>query len=94
MPTVKVYDAVADLVFEEEVSQEDLDAQAAQGKIDNWKPRAQGDLMATDWTVLPDAGLTTECVNAFKTYRATLRGIRTEDNIPDTYPTKPTVEWS
>ena len=38
-------------------------------------------LRATDWTQFDDSGLTSDCVAAFKTYRASIRTIR-RTNVP------------
>tara|TARA_B000000565_G_C23618078_1_gene313823 strand:- start:75 stop:311 length:237 start_codon:yes stop_codon:yes gene_type:complete len=57
-------------------------------------------LAATDWTQIPNSGLTDNCVTAFNTYRAALRVIRrrndsnTSDTASETWPTVPTEEWS
>ncbi len=53
-------------------------------------------LKQTDWTQLPDSGLTDACVANFATYRASVRTIRkTNPNIDTvTWPTVPTEEWS
>jgi len=51
-------------------------------------------LKETDWTQIPNSGLTTSCVTAFETYRDSVRTIRrTVPNNP-TWPTVPTEEWS
>jgi len=55
---------------------------------------AQLILNATDWTQLPDSGLTDACVTAFATYRASLRTIRKTNPSSPTWPTAPTEEWS
>ena len=51
------------------------------------KHTADALLQASDWTQLSDSGLTTDCVEAFKTYRAAIRAIRktnpTSPNWPD-----------
>lgn len=51
-------------------------------------------LKETDWTQIPNNGLTTACVTAFETYRDSVRTIR--QTVPDnpTWPTVPTEEWS
>ena len=55
---------------------------------------AEAILKATDWTQLPDSGLTDACVALFATYRASIRTIRqTTPNNP-TWPNAPTEEWS
>jgi len=53
-------------------------------------------LRQTDWTQLPDSGLTDACGANFATYRASVRTIRkTNPNIDTvTWPTVPTEEWA
>jgi hypothetical protein len=51
-------------------------------------------LGATDWTQLPDSGLTDSCVALFKTYRASIRTIRRTNPDSPTWPDAPTEEWS
>jgi hypothetical protein len=51
-------------------------------------------LQATDWTQLPDSGLTSDCVALFKTYRASIRTIRKTNPDNPTWPDAPTEEWS
>ena len=51
-------------------------------------------LRATDWTQLDDSGLTSDCVAAFKTYRASSRTIRRTNPSSPTWPDAPTEEWS
>ena len=51
-------------------------------------------LAATDWTQLDDSGLTSDCVAAFKTYRASIRTIRRTNPSSPTWPDAPTEEWS
>ena len=54
----------------------------------------------TDWTQIPNSGLTSDCVTAFGTYRASLRTIRKNSNAGsrdpalETWTTKPTEEWT
>ena len=55
---------------------------------------AQHLLGISDWTQLPDSGLTDTCVTAFATYRASLRTIRKTNPSSPTWPTAPTEEWS
>ena len=50
-------------------------------------------LSATDWTQLPDSGLTADCVAAFATYRASIRTIRQTNPDNPTWPDAPTEEW-
>lgn len=51
-------------------------------------------LKASDWTQLPDSGLTDACVAAFATYRASIRTIRQTNPDNPTWPDAPTEEWS
>lgn len=51
-------------------------------------------LQATDWTQLADSGLTSDCVAAFATYRASIRIIRKTNPANPTWPDAPTEEWS
>ena len=51
-------------------------------------------LKATDWTQLPDSGVTSDCVAAFTTYRASIRTIRRTNPSSPTWPDAPTEEWS
>ena len=66
----------------------------------NSKDVAQRLLRETDWTQIPNSGLTDACVSAFGTYRDALRVIRkrSNSNISDTaletWPNVPTEEWS
>lgn len=55
---------------------------------------AQSILDATDWTQLPDSGLTDACVTLFATYRASIRTIRKNNPSNPTWPDAPTEEWS
>lgn len=50
-------------------------------------------LRRTDWTQLPDSGLTTDCAALFKTYRASVRTIRKTDSKDVTWPDAPKEEW-
>jgi len=50
-------------------------------------------LRRTDWTQLPDSGLTPDCVALFKTYRASIRTIRKTNPAKPTWPDSPTEEW-
>ena len=57
-------------------------------------------LSNTDWTQLPDCGLTSDCVAAFATYRSAVRVIRRDDDAinksPADYawPALPDQVWS
>tara|TARA_B100000085_G_scaffold78605_1_gene70685 strand:- start:1216 stop:1449 length:234 start_codon:yes stop_codon:yes gene_type:complete len=55
---------------------------------------AQALLDATDWTQIPNSGLTDDCVTAFATYRESLRVIRKENPTNPTWPDAPSEEWS
>ena len=57
-------------------------------------PTAEELLKATDWTQLPDSGLTDACVALFVTYRANIRTIRKTNPDSPTWPDAPTEEWS
>jgi hypothetical protein len=64
------------------------------------KDVAQRLLRETDWTQIPNSGLTDACVSAFGTYRDALRVIRKRNNSNksdtalETWPDAPTEEWS
>ena len=51
-------------------------------------------LKESDWTQLSDSGLTSDCVAAFATYRASIRTIRMTNPASPTWPDAPTEEWS
>ena len=55
---------------------------------------AQSILNATDWTQLPDSGLTPDCVAAFAAYRASIRTILQANPDNPTWPDAPDEEWS
>jgi hypothetical protein len=65
-------------------------------EVDNNGDRntAEAILKATDWTQLPDSGLTDACVALFATYRASIRTIRQTTPDNPTWPDAPTEEWS
>ena len=62
--------------------------------LHNTKQAANLILIKTDWTQIPNNGLTDACVTSFETYRDSVRTIRR--TVPDnpTWPTVPTEEWS
>mgnify|MGYP003116652468 CR=1 FL=1 len=66
----------------------------------NAKAAAQDVLLSTDWTQLPDSGLTSDCVAEFVTYRNAVRTIRRDSNsmknqISDyTWPSIPKQVWA
>ena len=57
-------------------------------------------LSNTDWTQLPDCGLTSDCVAAFATYRSAVRVIRRDNDSINkspadyTWPALPDQVWS
>jgi len=51
-------------------------------------------LKASDWTQLPDSGLTDACVALFATYRASIRTIRQTNPDNPTWPDAPSEEWA
>ena len=55
---------------------------------------SQALLDATDWTQIPNSGLTSSCVTAFDTYRQALRVIRKTNPSSPTWPDAPTEEWT
>tara|TARA_R100001224_G_C3984137_1_gene136934 strand:- start:25 stop:258 length:234 start_codon:yes stop_codon:yes gene_type:complete len=55
---------------------------------------AEAILKASDWTQIPNNGLTADCVAAFATYRASIRIIRKTNPSNPTWPDAPTEEWS
>lgn len=59
-----------------------------------YKETAEAILVATDWTQLPDSGLTSDCVAAFATYRASIRTIRKTNPDNPTWPDAPTEQWA
>lgn len=50
-------------------------------------------LAATDWTQLPDVGLTTDNVIEWRTHRTALRAIAKSPTANPTWPTEPTEEY-
>ena len=57
------------------------------------KETAEAILVATDWTQLPDNSLTSDCVEAFATYRESISTIRKTSPSNPTWPTAPVEEW-
>jgi hypothetical protein len=55
---------------------------------------AEAILKATDWTQIPNSGLTDACVTLFDTYRTSIRTIRQTNPSNPTWPDAPTEEWS
>ena len=66
----------------------------------NAEAAAEIALTVTDWTQIPNSGLTSDCVDNFATYRSAVRIIRREkdaENKPPsefTWPSVPTEEWA
>lgn len=60
---------------------------------DELEELAKKALVESDWSQLPDVGLTTDCVNNYKTYRATLRQIKDGDLGFDDWPDEPAKEY-
>ena len=55
---------------------------------------AEAILKATDWTQIPNSGLTSNCVTAFDTYRQAVRTIKQTTPDNPTWPDAPAEEWS
>ena len=55
---------------------------------------AEAILNATDWTQIPNNGLTDACVTAFNEYRAAIRTIRQTNPDNPTWPDAPSEEWA
>jgi hypothetical protein len=77
-------------------SQAELDAlwpetQDAQAK-DSCSTKAKSLLAASDWSQLPDVGLSN--VSDYVTYRGILRGYVLEPVVDPVWPTEPTPVWS
>ena len=51
-------------------------------------------LSKTDWTQIPNNGLTDACVTAFNEYRVAIRTIRRTNPDNPTWPDAPTEEWA
>ena len=51
-------------------------------------------LKETDWTQIPNNGLTDACVTAFNEYRAAIRTIRQTNPDNPTWPDAPSEEWA
>ena len=69
----------------------DLAAVTTQAQKDACKAQAKALLAASDWSVLPDVGLTNKA--AFESYRATLRSLVLNPVENPTFPTEPTPVW-
>jgi hypothetical protein len=71
--------------------QYDLSAVTTQAQKDACKAQAKALLAASDWSVLPDVGLTNKA--DFESYRATLRNLALNPVENPTFPTEPTPVW-
>jgi hypothetical protein len=69
----------------------DLSAVTTQAQKDSCKAQAKALLAASDWSVLPDVGLTNK--TDFESYRATLRNLALNPVENPTFPTEPTPVW-
>ena len=58
------------------------------------KSQAADLLSASDFSQLPDVGLTSDCVALWKSYRATVRAIHHSPTATATFPTAPTNVWN
>ena len=70
----------------------DLQAVTTQAQKNACKAQAKALLAASDWSVLPDVGLTNK--TAFESYRATLRSLVLNPVENPTFPTEPTPVWA
>jgi len=60
----------------------------------NARGTADNILKASDWTQIPNNGLTDACVTAFNEYRTAIRIIRQTNPDNPTWPDAPDEEWS
>ena len=66
----------------------------------NAQVAAELGLIVTDWTQIPNSGLTNDCVAVFATYRNAVRVIRRDDDAVNkspadyTWPSVPTEDWA
>ena len=66
----------------------------------NAEAAAEMALAGTDWTQIPNNGLTNDCVAAFATYRNAVRVIRRDNDAIKkspadyTWPSVPTEDWA
>ena len=84
---------IDDTAYDAEGNEVQYDVQLADQKIakDNCKNTAKSLLAASDWSVLPDVGLTNKA--DFESYRATLRNLALNPVENPTFPTEPTPIW-
>ena len=74
--------------------QEDIDQEKADNQANIRNERGM-ELEQSDWTVLPDAPLSTDMLNKYKTYRQELRDVTKQASFNNaepsvTWPTRPT----
>ena len=69
----------------------DLQAVTIQAQKDACKAQAKALLAASDWSVLPDVGLTNK--SDFIAYRSALRNLALNPVENPTFPTEPTPVW-
>lgn len=70
----------------------DLAAVTTQAQKDACKAQAKALLAASDWSVLPDVGLSNSA--DYVTYRGILRGLVTQPQENPDFPVEPTPIWS
>ena len=70
------------------IIKESNQCQTAEAKI-----KAQQILIATDWTQIPNSGLTVSCIAAYEVYRSEIRAIRQNPTADVQWPVEPTQEW-
>ena len=71
----------------------DLAASAEVENISVAKERAQQLLSASDWTQIPNCGLTLACAADYTMYRSQLRAIRITPTPSPEWPVEPTRIW-
>lgn len=69
----------------------DLSAVTTQAQKDACKAQAKALLAASDWSVLPDVGLTNK--SEYESYRAALRSLALNPVEDPTWPTEPQPVW-
>jgi len=73
-------------------AQADYDAAVAQYPLDQCKTEARKRIAATDWSVLPDVGISN--IAEFEAYRAALRELIKNPVADPVWPTEPQPVWS
>jgi len=84
-------DSVVAKPTEQEVNAEIARLQAEE-PLKNCKEEAKKRIAASDWSVLPDVGLSN--VSEFEAYRATLRALIKNPVANPSFPTEPNPVWS